>query len=93
MCMRIREECGRLARDNYEVNVSDMRRNLRALIERVEAGEEIAILRYGEVVARLIPIEVEPNQFPDLTEFRASIELRGGSPYEALMQIRDEYRY
>ena len=76
-----------------EVNVSDVRRNLVALLKRVQAGEEIVILRYGQAVARLVPHEREPKQFLDLTAFRDSIKIRGESSHEALMRMRDEYRY
>lgn len=82
-----------MAQEKSEVNVRDVRRNLRSLIQRAEAGEEIVILRYGEPVARLVPPEREPKQVPDLTEFRASIKVRGEGPHEALMHIREEYRY
>lgn len=76
-----------------KVNVRDLRRNLRELIERARAGEELVILRYGKPVARLVPPEREPKQFPDLTEFRASIKLKGESPHETIMKMREEYRY
>lgn len=79
-----------MAHEN-EVNVRDVPRNLRALIERVEAGEEIVILRDGKAVARLVPPDREPKQFPDLTEFRASIKIKGETPLEALLNMRTEY--
>lgn len=81
-----------MAQEN-EVNVHDVGRDMRELIERVEAGEEIVILRHGEVVARLVPPEREPKQFPDLTEFRDSIKIRGEGPHETLMRMREDYRY
>jgi antitoxin (DNA-binding transcriptional repressor) of toxin-antitoxin stability system len=68
-------------------------RNLRPLIQRAEASEEIIILRYSKAVARLVSPKCEPKEFPDLTEFRASIEIREKGPHEALTCIREEYRY
>ena len=37
------------------VNVKETRRQLKTLLDRVEAGETIAIARRGEVVAKLVP--------------------------------------
>jgi len=76
-----------------QVMIREARRNLRALIERVEAGEEIVILRRGKQVARLVPPEREPRRFPDLTQFRASISLRGEPPSEIVIRERREARY
>ena len=75
------------------VNVREVRENLRAYLERAEAGEEISILRRGKEVARLVPPERKPGRFPDLTEFRASIKLKGESASEALIRTRREARY
>lgn len=75
------------------VNVREMRENLRAYLERAEAGEEISILRRDKEVARLVPPERKPGRFPDLTEFRASIKLKGESASEALIRTRREARY
>jgi antitoxin (DNA-binding transcriptional repressor) of toxin-antitoxin stability system len=70
----------------------DEAKDLRALLERAEAGEEIAILREGKEVARLVPTAPEPKRFPDLSEFRASIKLKGESPLGALLKLREEAR-
>ena len=75
------------------VNVREVRENLRAYLERAESGEEISILRRGKEVARLVPPERKPGRFPDLTEFRASIKLKGESVSESLIKTRREARY
>jgi prevent-host-death family protein len=75
------------------VSVREVRENLRAYLERAESGEEISILRRGKEVARLVPPERKPGRFPDLTEFRASIKLRGESVSESLIKTRREARY
>ncbi|MBA2692255.1 MAG: type II toxin-antitoxin system prevent-host-death family antitoxin [Rubrobacter sp.] len=75
------------------VSVKEVRERLRSYIERAEAGEEIVILRRGREVARLVPPEREGGRFPDLTEFRASINLRGGSASETVIRQRREARY
>lgn len=76
-----------------QVNVREVRKNLRAYLERAEAGEEISILRSGREVARLMPPERKPGRFPDLTEFRASVKLKGESASESLIRSRREARY
>jgi prevent-host-death family protein len=75
------------------VSVREVRENLRAYLERAESGEEISILRRGKEVARLVPPERKPGRFPDLTEFRASIKLKGESVSESLIKTRREARY
>jgi prevent-host-death family protein len=75
------------------VSVTDLRRNFGHWLDRVEAGEEIVILRRGKEVARIAPPRREPKTFPDLTEFRPSIQLRGEGPLEALLNLREECRY
>ncbi len=75
------------------VSVREVRENLRAYLERAESGEEISILRRGKEVARLVPPERKPGRFPDLTEFRASIKLKGESVGESLIKTRREARY
>jgi prevent-host-death family protein len=38
------------------VNVHEAKTHLSALLQRVEAGEEIAVARRGRVIARLVPV-------------------------------------
>lgn len=77
-----------------EVNVKELRTNLRQIIQRVEAGEEILVTRRGKPVARLSrPPQQSPKQFPDLTEFRASIKLKGEPLSETVIKERREARY
>ncbi|MCL4863499.1 MAG: type II toxin-antitoxin system prevent-host-death family antitoxin [Caldilineaceae bacterium] len=75
-----------------EVNLKELRTKLRLVIQQVEAGEEIRITRRGKEVARLVPPSHPTKQFPDLTEFRASIKLEGASPLAALLAMREEDR-
>ena len=76
----------------HEVNVREARRQLASLLDAVEAGDQVVITRRGKQVARLMPPEPPPRQFPDLSEFRKSITSRGESLYETLMRMRDEER-
>lgn len=42
-------------------NVKETRRQLKTLLDRVEAGETITIARHGAVVAKLVPPANAPN--------------------------------
>jgi prevent-host-death family protein len=66
------------------VNIRDLRGNLRELVERAEAGEEITIVRRGKQVARLMP---------PAPEFRASIKLKGEPLSQTVIRQRREARY
>jgi prevent-host-death family protein len=76
-----------------EASVKDVRNNLREYLDRAEAGEEIVVLRRGKEVARIVPPRREPGKFPDLTEFRKSIEIKGEPASETLIRMRRESRY
>lgn len=76
-----------------EVNVKELREQLAHYIAQVEAGEEIVITRRGKVVARLAPPERTAPEFPDLSEFRASIKLKGEGLSETVVKERREARY
>ncbi|MBA2276926.1 MAG: type II toxin-antitoxin system prevent-host-death family antitoxin [Chloroflexia bacterium] len=76
-----------------QASVREVRDNLRAYLDRAEAGEEIVVMRRGKEVARIVPPRREPKRFPDLTEFRKSIKLRGDSPLETVLKMREETRY
>jgi prevent-host-death family protein len=75
-----------------KINVKDARDRISDLLDRVERGEEITILRRGKTIARLTPPERKAKRLPDLTEFRAKIRIKG-SLTEALMKERRESRY
>ena len=74
-------------------SVREVRDNLRSYLDRAEAGEEIVVMRRGREVARIVPPQREPQRFPDLTEFRNSIKLRGEGVLETLLRMREETRY
>jgi prevent-host-death family protein len=62
-----------------EINVRDARRSLKALLDRVTAGEEIVLLRRGRAVALLVPPDAERRRLPALSGFRGTIHV-GGPP-------------
>lgn len=76
-----------------EINVKDARSRLRSLLDRVEAGDEVIILRRGKEVARLVPPEGKGKPLPSLKEFRASIRIIGEPLIDTVIQERQEERY
>jgi prevent-host-death family protein len=75
------------------VAIREVRSNLRRLIERAAAGEEIVILQRGKEVARLLPPKRESKPFPDLTAFRESIALKGEPLSETVIHERRAARF
>jgi prevent-host-death family protein len=74
------------------VNVKETRRQLKTLLDRVEAGETIAIARHGEVVAKLIPPARCPRRLPSLRALRRSIKRKGRTLSSAVIRVRLEER-
>jgi prevent-host-death family protein len=74
------------------VNVKETRRQLKTLLDRVEAGETIAIARRGEVVAKLVPPARRPRRLPSLSALRRSIRRKGRSLSSEVIRSRVEAR-
>lgn len=71
------------------VNVKEARRRLSALLDAAEQGETIPITRRGKSVAQIAPAKRRsPRRFPDLTEFRRSIRLKGKPMSETVIEMR-----
>jgi len=76
------------------VNLKEARRRLGDLVSAAERGESVIITRRGREVARIAPLERRPlTPFPDLTEFRKSIKIKGRSMTDELLAMRREERY
>ena len=76
-----------------KVSVRDARRRLRVLLDAVRNGEEVAVLRRGVEVARLIPAPRPSASLPDLSELRASVRLRGRRMSADVIASRRSARY
>ncbi len=74
-------------------NVKHARENLRQLIDEAAAGEEIILLRRGDPVARLVPVESQAAPLPNLADFRSSIRVRGRPLSEEIIAAREDERY
>ena len=76
-----------------QVSVKEARENLKALLDRVEAGEEVVILRRGKEVARMVPPARTSDRLPSLRQFRKSITLKGNAMSRTVIENRKRERY
>lgn len=73
-----------------EVSVKEARQRFRELLDRVEQGEEIIVLRRGRPTALLCPLQRKAKRLPPLDNFRNAIG-RAGTPSATLLRKeRDE---
>ena len=75
------------------INIKDARSQLKALLERAEAGEEITIARRGKAIARLVPPVRRSTRLPSMAKSRASIRMKGRSLSATVRQNRKEERF
>ena len=75
------------------VNVSETRENLAQLLDAVEAGEEIMIIRRDRPVARLVPIERSMTTFRDRAALRAELPPMTEPADRAVQSLREEERF
>ncbi len=65
-----------------------------SLLDQVENGEEVVIMRHGKPVARLVgKIPALNNKFPDLTAFRSRIKVRGKPASQLVIDERKKARF
>ena len=76
-----------------EINVKEARNRLSSLLDRVEEGAEVILLRRGKEVARLVPASRTGRQLPSLRDFRLSLKPKGSPLSETVIQGRQEERY
>ncbi len=77
----------------HKVSVREAREDFRRLLDEVEAGSEVVVLRRGVEVARFIRPERKVPPLPDLSDFRASIKLRGKPLSQCIQEARRSSRY
>ncbi|TGG95248.1 type II toxin-antitoxin system prevent-host-death family antitoxin [Natronospirillum operosum] len=74
------------------INVRETREKLSSLLDMAAAGEEIAIVRHGKPVARLVAPQAERVQFIDRSELKASLPPVKESAAEVICNLRQEER-
>jgi prevent-host-death family protein len=76
-----------------EINVKQARSKISSMLDKVEKGEEMVIVRRGKKVARLVPFNSSTDRrLPDLRKFRASIACPQMGLGDTVVQARDEKR-
>jgi prevent-host-death family protein len=78
---------------HMEVGIRELRRNLSAILDAVEAGEEVVVRRRGTEVARLVPAKPARPGLPSLRDFRARIEVQGEALSRQIVEARRGERY
>ena len=75
--------------------LSEFRANTAAMIDLVERGETVRILRHGKPVAELIPIKTDHSQQPSYKKpFEPLLQLPPGySAVQVLLDERENARY
>lgn len=73
------------------VNLTDAKAHLSELIDRVEAGQTIDIIRHGKLVARVVPVEAqkEPIDVDALRARAKSIPYQHESAADLIRTMRD----
>jgi len=77
------------------INLADAKAHFSELVDRVEAGETVDILRRGKLVARLTPPE-RPRKPIDLARLKAvtdQMPMQSESAGDFVRRMRDEDRY
>jgi prevent-host-death family protein len=78
----------------HRVNVREARSLLGKLLTEAEHGTVVSITRRGREVARIVPpVRASSQGFPDLSEFRGSIKVKGKPTSRAVADARNEERY
>lgn len=75
------------------VTVREARQRLRYLLEQVQAGDEVLVLRRGVPVGRLVPPKRKGTPLPDLAGFRASVKIQGPALSQDIKESRRNSRY
>jgi prevent-host-death family protein len=76
-----------------EISAKEARSKLSSLLKKVEAGDEIVIVRRGKRVARLTATENRMKQLPSLKDFRASLKIKGTTVGAMISREMEEARY
>lgn len=75
-----------------ELPLSEFRANAAAVLDRVQQGQTVRILRHGKPVADLVPVrETEADRLPNWKQAFAPVQLPPGvSLSQAVSDLRDE---
>lgn len=79
------------------INLADAKARLSEIVDRVEAGESIEIVRRGKPAARLVPPEKDrewkPVDVDMLERLQARMPMQKQTTAEFIRDMRDDARY
>lgn len=76
--------------------LSEFRANASAMLDRVEKGETVRILRHGKPVADLVPVQAEPKGLPHWKQPitpRKVVRPDGKTIAQLIIEEREQARY
>jgi prevent-host-death family protein len=76
-----------------EISVREARSRLSELLDRVQGGEEVIILRRGREAGRLVPPRGDKRVLPKMKDFRATLRVTGRPVSTAVINGRKEERF
>jgi prevent-host-death family protein len=76
-----------------EISVKEARRKFSLLLNQVQGGDEVVILRRGKEAARLVPPKGVTKCLPSLKDFRKSIRITGRPLSKTVVAQRSKGRY
>jgi antitoxin (DNA-binding transcriptional repressor) of toxin-antitoxin stability system len=76
-----------------KVSAREARQHFRRLLDQVQAGDEVVVLRRGVEVGRLSRPKRKKVRLPDLDSFRESINMSGGALSRQIIKTRRSNRY
>jgi len=76
-----------------KVGIREARQRLRLLLDQVQAGDEIVVLRRGIEVGRLVRPQRRIVPLPDLSGLRTSVKLRGRALSHEISEARRSNPY
>ena len=76
-----------------DIGTKELRSRLSEILDRVNRGERIRIVRRGRPAAELMPIQSRTRGLPDLTALRASIKVKGKPTSQLVVEERRKARY
>jgi len=77
----------------HKVSVREARQRLRWLLDQVQAGDEVVVLRRGVAVGKVVRPDQKRIPLPDLRTFRASVKVRGRALSQDVREARRNSRY
>ena len=75
------------------MSVRRAREGLRRLLDQVQAGDEVVVLRRGLEVGKVVSPDRRTPPLPDLSSLRAAVKLRGRALSRDIREARRSSRY